>query len=137
MTVYVAVGIPRTTRVSNETPDWMQGKSMRPLFEGREVKWRDAWLYESYEYPAVHMVPKNRGVRTERWKYIHYFEDPQEYELYDLVADPDEKNNLYGNPEFAPIVAELRQRMTELRWETGDPDLKKSEPTRSGASSNP
>ncbi|MBW2541169.1 MAG: sulfatase [Deltaproteobacteria bacterium] len=118
-------------------PDWMQGKSMRSLLEGREAEWRDAWLYESYEYPAVHMVPKNRGVRTERWKYIHYFEDPQEYELYDLVADPDEKKNLYGDPEFAPIVEELRQRMTQLRRETGDPDLKQAVSTRSGASSNP
>ncbi|MBW1843726.1 MAG: sulfatase [Deltaproteobacteria bacterium] len=117
-------------------PGWMQGESMRPLLEEREVEWRDAWLYESYEYPAVHMVPKNRGVRTDRWKYIHYFEDPQEYELYDLVADPGENNNLYGNIEFAPIVEKLQQRMTELRRETNDPDLKKDVPTNNGASLN-
>jgi arylsulfatase A-like enzyme len=83
------------------------------------------------------MVRKNRGVRTDRWKYIHYFEDPQEYELYDLVADPGENNNLYGNLEFAPIVENLRQRMTELRRETSDPDLKKAVPTNNGASLNP
>ena len=104
-------------------PDWMQGKSMRPLLEGKDVEWRDAWLYEFYEFPGVHRVRKNRGVRTNRWKYIHYFEDPQEYELYDLADDPGEKNNLYGKPEFAPIVEKLRQRMTELRRETNDPDL--------------
>jgi arylsulfatase A-like enzyme len=46
--------------------DWMQGKSMRPLLEGKDVEWRDAWLYEFYEFPGVHMVRKNRGVRTNR-----------------------------------------------------------------------
>jgi len=118
-------------------PEWMQGESMRPLLEGREAEWRDAWLYEFYEYPAVHMVRKNRGVRTDRWKYIHYFEDPQEYELYDLAADPGEKNNLYGTPEFAPTIEKLQQRMTELRRDTSDPDLKIPIPATSGMSLTP
>jgi arylsulfatase A-like enzyme len=118
-------------------PEWMQGESMRPLLEGRTAEWRDAWLYEFYEYPAVHSVRKNRGVRTDRWKYIHYFEAPQEYELYDLVADPGENNNLYGKAEFAAIVENLQQRMMQLRRETSDPDLKTAVHTRSGESLNP
>jgi arylsulfatase A-like enzyme len=130
LNVDVAPTLLELARVS--VPEWMQGESMRPLLEGRVVEWRDAWLYESYEYPAVHMVRKNRGIRTDRWKYIHYFENPQEYELYDLATDPGEKKNLYGNPEFAPIVEKLRQRMTELRRETNDPDLKKGLPSNHG-----
>lgn len=106
-------------------PDRMQGRSMAPLLEERPVTWRDAWLYEYYEYPAEHSARKHRGVRTAKWKYIHYFEEPQEYELYDLDADPDEKTNLYGRAEYEPIVRMLRQRLDELRVETHDPDLKR------------
>jgi arylsulfatase A-like enzyme len=69
------------------------------------------------------MVRKNRGIRTKRWKYIHYFEEPQEFELYDIQNDPHEVNNLYGNPAFKDVVEQLRTRMTELRRELKDPDF--------------
>jgi len=106
-------------------PDHMHGRSMVPLLSGdKNASWRDAWLYEYFEFPAVHSVRKHRGVRTDRWKYIHYFAEPQEFELYDLQADPDEMNNLYGKPEFANVVSRLQKRLVELRRESHDPDLK-------------
>jgi len=109
-------------------PESMHGASVVPLLEGnQDTPWRDAWLYEYYEFPGAHSVRKHRGVRTERWKYIHYFEEPQEYELYDLQADPEEIHNLYGRPETETIVAELRQRLRQLRQETDDPDIAKAE----------
>jgi arylsulfatase A-like enzyme len=104
-------------------PDDMQGKSLVPLLEGRQVPWRDAFLYEYYEYPEPHRVRPNRGVRTDRWKLIHYFTEPQEWELYDLADDPDETRNLYGRPEVADVVDRLKRRLEELRRETKDPDL--------------
>ncbi len=103
-----------------EVPELMHGRSFAPLLRGEDVEWRKDWLYEYYEFPAVHSVRKNRGVRTDRYKYIHYFEEPQEYELYDLQEDPGELNNLYGKPEYDDLVEELRQRLKELRKETGD-----------------
>lgn len=106
-----------------EVPPEMDGISMKPLLEGKSVPWRDDFLYEYYEYPAVHMVRKNRGIRTKRWKYIHYFEEPEEFELYDIQNDPYEVNNLYANPAYRDVVAQLRERMTELRRELRDPDL--------------
>jgi len=33
-------------------------------------------------------VRKNRGIRTGRYKLIHYYEQPEEFELYDLQEDP-------------------------------------------------
>jgi len=106
-----------------KVPDDMHGRSWKPLLQGKKVAWRKSFLYEYYEFPAVHMVRKNRGVRTERWKYIHYFEEPQEFELYDLQNDPNEMNNLYGDPKYADVVERLRAELLRLRRETGDPDL--------------
>ncbi len=104
-------------------PVEMDGKSAKSLLEGKSVTWRTDFLYEYYEYPAVHSVRKNRGVRTKRWKYIHYFEEPEEFELYDIQNDPEEMNNLYANPAFADVVTQLRERMAELRRDLRDPDL--------------
>jgi arylsulfatase A-like enzyme len=98
----------------------MQGKSMMPLAEGRKVDWRKDWLYEYYEYPGFENVRPCRGVRTERYKYIHFFTDPQEIELYDLKTDPDEMSNLYGKAGYEEITAHLKERLAELRRETKD-----------------
>jgi len=68
-------------------PDWMHGKSAVQLLKSDESGWRKDWLYEYFEYPGAHSVRKHRGVRTEKHKYIHYFEEPQEFELYDLEKD--------------------------------------------------
>lgn len=102
-------------------PDWMQGRSLTPLFKDQTAEWRKDWLYEYFEYPLSHRVRKQRGIRSERYKYIHYFEEPQDYELYDLQADPQELKNLYGKPAYAELTRQLRARMEELRRETYDP----------------
>lgn len=103
-------------------PDWMHGKSFAPILAGATIPWRDAFLYEYYEYPAEHCVRKNRGVRTSRWKLIHFWEQPEEWELYDLQDDPDETRNLASSTRHADIVRQLRQRLMELRRSTADVD---------------
>jgi len=104
-------------------PETMDGTSIKPLLEEKEIDWRQDFLYEYYEYPAVHMVRKNRGVRTTKWKYIHYFEEPQEFELFDIENDPIEMNNLINDPNCKEIIEQLKARMLELRRELKDPDL--------------
>lgn len=102
-------------------PEWVQGRSLVPFFEGTPpASWRKDWLYEYYEYPGPHEVRKNRGVRTDRYKYIHYWEVPEEFELYDLQEDPGELHNLYGDKRYAELTAHLRNRLEKLRRETGD-----------------
>jgi arylsulfatase A-like enzyme len=103
-------------------PDGLHGRSFLPLAEGRDAPWRQDFLYEYYEYPGPHCVRKNRGVRTDRWKLIHFWEQPEEWELYDLQTDPDETVNLAGRREQRERVYRLRGRMTELRREVGDAD---------------
>jgi arylsulfatase A-like enzyme len=68
-----------------QVPQRMQGLSMVPFLKGETPKtWRQDWLYEYYEYPGPHNVRKNRGVRTDRYKFVHYYEAPEEFEMYDL-----------------------------------------------------
>ncbi|MBW3625761.1 MAG: DUF4976 domain-containing protein, partial [Armatimonadetes bacterium] len=62
----------------------------------------------------------HRGVRTDRHKLIHYYEAPEEFELYDLKTDPEEKRNLYGRPGAERLTQDLMRRLRELREETGD-----------------
>jgi hypothetical protein len=110
-------------------PIGMHGRSLTELFTGRPVPWRDAWYYEYFEFPDVsHNVVKHRGVRTDRYKFIHYYEPPfakwgEEFELYDLEKDPQERVNLYRPNNMPAAVKEtvdkLKQRMTELRKELG------------------
>jgi arylsulfatase A-like enzyme len=102
-------------------PAALQGRSLVPLLRGEEARaWRKDWLYEYYEYPGPHNVRRNRGVRTETHKLIHYYEAPEEFELYDLQEDPGELHNLYGDPRYASLARDLRHRIQELREETGD-----------------
>ncbi len=102
-------------------PGEMQGRSMMPLAEGKpDAGWRKDWLYEYYEYPGFENVRPCRGVRTARYKLVHFFLEPQEFELYDLHDDPDEMNNLYGKAGYEELTAHLKERLAALRAETHD-----------------
>jgi arylsulfatase A-like enzyme len=101
-------------------PKEMQGRSWVPLFKDPKAEFRKDWLYEYYEYPDSHKVRPHRGVRTETWKLIHYYQEPEEFELYHIDKDPWEKENLYGKAEYGDQVKQLKARLEELRRETGD-----------------
>jgi choline-sulfatase len=51
--------------------------------------------------------PGNHGIRSERWRYIRYADASEE--LYDMVRDPREWDNLAANPESAQIIAAHRK----------------------------
>jgi arylsulfatase A-like enzyme len=101
-------------------PNEMQGKSLVTLAQNKESNWRKDWLYEYFDYPGAEEVRPHRGIRTTRYKYIHYFDAPEEYEFYDLQNDPGELNNLYGSPIHAGIQQQLAARLEDLRRETKD-----------------
>ncbi len=103
-----------------EVPAQMQGRSVVEMAQGKAPDWRRDWLYEYFEYPLNEYVQPHRGVRTDRYKFIHYYLEPQEFEMYDLQEDPQELKNLYGDPRYADIQRHLIQRLAELRRETGD-----------------
>ena len=100
-----------------EIPCWMQGRSFKKILQGKKVSdWRQSFYYHYYEYPAVHAVRRHCGVRSKRYKLIHYYYDLECWELFDLERDPDELNNCYGDPEYQEIKDRLAQEI--LRWQT-------------------
>lgn len=98
-----------------EVPNDMQGRSLLPLVQGEQDSWRDALYYHYYEFPNEHMVKKHYGIRTGRYKLIHFYDDIDTWELYDLQEDPIELNNLYGQPEFGQLIRDLKKRLHGLR----------------------
>jgi uncharacterized sulfatase len=100
-----------------EIPVDMQGKSFRPLLEGtvEDDDFRDAIYYHYYDFPAFHMVKKHYGVRTKRYKLMHFYDHIDTWELYDLETDPSEINNLIDNPNYDDIEVMLRQKLADLQ----------------------
>jgi hypothetical protein len=57
-------------------------------------------------------------------------------ELYDLIFDPSEANNIAGDPSAAEVLAEMRERLDAWMRRTDDPVLKGEIPPPSGAKIN-
>ena len=107
-------------------PDRMQGESLMPLLKAssdesvEDIGWRDALYYRYYESEGPHKVPKHEGVRTRRYKLIH-FTDLELVELYDLDLDPDELNSVADAVDYASVRARLEDLLVELRAQSQSP----------------
>ena len=122
---YAGVAIPKD----------MQGRSLRPLFNGKRPKnWRSSMYYRYWMHLPHFRVAGHYGVRTKRHKLIFYYglplgasgarrkTTPPEWELFDLEKDPREMNNVYNNPAYAKVVKELKAELLRLKEELGDTD---------------
>lgn len=106
---------------SAPVPDEMQGDSFLPMLVGGPRQgWRDSIYYHYYEYPAVHMVKRHYGVRTKRYKLMHFYHDIDAWELYDLALDPEELQNRIDVPAYAGVVARLKEEIRRLQALYGD-----------------
>lgn len=103
-------------------PVRMQGRSLADILEGDTPRdWRASVYYHYYEHPGVHNVARHEGVRTATHKLISFYQTG-EWELYDLVADPDELQNIYGQPGTEQITSALKAELIRLRARYGVPD---------------
>jgi N-sulfoglucosamine sulfohydrolase len=126
-------------------PDWLQGRSLLPLINGRAKRLHDA-IFAEVNFHAAY-EPK-RSVRTERYKYIRRYQvlphpvlpnvedspskdalmargwirhkQEEEY-LYDLAFDPNEANNRVADSACAGVLKDMRQRMATWMEDTDDP----------------
>ena len=105
--------------------------SLLPLLKGKNAtkedkaaikNWRDAIYYHYYEYPAEHDVRRHYGIRTDRYKLIHFYgHDVNSWELFDLKTDPHELHNLYGQPGYEDLQRQLHRRLEALQIQYDDP----------------
>jgi arylsulfatase A-like enzyme len=115
------------------TPADMQGRSFRPLVQGKRVSdWRQSMYYRYWMHLADHGVPAHYGVRTKRFKLVYYYglalgsagaiDKPTapEWELFDLEKDPHEMSSVYDDPAYAGQVKELKLELDRLQKQVGD-----------------
>ena len=127
-------------------PEWLQGVSFLPVLNQTASEVRNAIYGEINYHIACEPV---RAVRTSRYKYIRHYlaeypyqipchiddSEPKEIfhqagifdqklpmeELYDLVGDPQERDNLADCPEFQKQKKEMQNLLLEWQRETRDP----------------
>lgn len=97
-----------------DIPEDMQGASMKTLLtNGTDPAWRKDVYYHYYEKSFGSTA--HYGIKTDRYKLIHFYDPIDSWELYDLEKDPHELNNVYHDPVYADTIAELMQRMRALQ----------------------
>ncbi|MBN1581861.1 MAG: sulfatase [Anaerolineae bacterium] len=114
-------------------PEAFQGRSFLPLAQGHTPDgWQTSLYYRYWMHKAHHNVYAHYGVRTLRYKLIYYYSDAlgqlgaidesyePEWELFDLEKDPYELNNVYADPAYADVVAELTDELHRLQAKVGD-----------------
>jgi len=103
-------------------PKDMQGRSLLPIWKGHQPRdWRHAMYYRYYHDPGDHNTRAHYGIRTETHKLIYFWKKDQ-WECYDLVADPMEMHNIYNDPKAQKTVAALRQELLRLKKAVKDDD---------------
>lgn len=92
-------------------PEGLDGRSLAPIIQGGAMHVRDQ-VFLSYR-------GVQKAIREERWKLIRY---PMlnRSQLFDLSTDPDENNDLAGDPNYEPIRARMMEKLTALQRVYGD-----------------
>ncbi|MCW8863669.1 MAG: sulfatase [Colwellia sp.] len=106
-----------------DVPEDIQGESLTPITSGEPVEnWRQSLYYHYYEFPGFHSVKRHFGVRDQRFKLIHFYNDVDEWEFYDLEKDPSEMNNAINDPEYKSDIARMKAELTRLMTHYDEPD---------------
>ena len=61
------------------------------------------------------MIPRHYGIRTKRYKLMHFYQFGKEWEMYDLKTDPDELTNIFGIKKSEKVQKTLNNRLKNLR----------------------
>ncbi|WDE97436.1 DUF4976 domain-containing protein [Lentisphaera profundi] len=101
-------------------PEDMQGFSLKPLLLGQKDQVRKASYYHFYSHGE--RLPEMIGVRTERYKLIHYpaMKGQARWELFDLERDSEEMKNLAHKPEYKELKENLKKQLRQLIEEVDD-----------------
>ncbi|MCI4642795.1 MAG: sulfatase [Flavobacteriaceae bacterium] len=95
----------------------MQGQSLLPLLdqEVADDDFRELLYYHYYDYPAFHMVKKHYGISTKRYKLMHFYDDIDSWEFYDLEQDPSEMRNAIEDPNYADVIQRMHLQLDSVQ----------------------
>jgi len=143
-----------------DSPEWLQGRSFMPVIRGETGEVNEHIFGEVTWHAAYEPM---RSVRTKRYNYIRRFDGRTrpivlncddgpskqvwlengwreravaEEQLYDLIFDPNEVNNVAGDPAMADVLDDMRGRVDTFMQETDDPLLKGTVATPPGGAYN-
>jgi N-acetylglucosamine-6-sulfatase len=119
-TVFEAAGL--------KTPDYMDGLSFLSLAAGKNVPWRDYFLYVYYWEKNFPQSPTVFALRGAKYKYITYYGLWDSDELYDLEADPGETANLIASPNHQKIIREMETELYAKMDESGGMQIPLNQP---------
>jgi arylsulfatase A-like enzyme len=94
-------------------PEEIQGRSLVPVLSGAADEWRQSIYYAYYEL-GEHAVPRHFGVRTHTHK-LMYFPGTDEWNLFDLVRDPQEMRSVYDDSDYDLVREDLTAEFARLR----------------------
>ena len=99
-------------------PRDLDGRSLLPLLKDTDAAWEGAAYSQVLRVgnPSLTYMKKGervmgRSIRVDRYRYTEWDEGAKGGELYDYEADPNEFNNLYDNPKYKALQAELRAKL--------------------------
>ena len=97
------------------------GESLLNYISNKDVNQTNRMFvyFHHNEFPCKHMVAKHYGLRSSKYKIIHYYQF-DEWELFDLINDPNENINLYSSQAHAPIVKEFKELILSFRKKYSD-----------------
>ena len=112
----------------------MQGESFKGLIEGsiNQDDFRDVIYYHYYDYPAFHMVKKHYGIRTKRYKLMHFYDDIDTWEFYDLVNDPQEQKNAINDVSYTSIIAKMHIKLDSVQkiYKVSEKEFERASPEK-------
>lgn len=111
--------------VGFDIPEGIAGRSLMPLIRGEVTSWRPLVFSEIDHSQSVYTALRVQSgrrvmVRSKQWKLIYFRDERVSHEdgtLYDLIADPGEKTNLFADPEYVDVVESLQQSVD--KWDSG------------------
>ena len=117
-------GVSMLSELKNTTnsPSTIEGVAAKQTGAYDISKLKDRSLYyHYYEYPDEHRVNRHFGIRTPRYSLMRFYGDVNQWELYDLQADPENMHNLYGKPGTRKLTKKLKKQLRQLQEQYDDP----------------
>lgn len=102
-----------------EAPAHFDGASFIPLAQGKEIPWRDYFLYVYYWEKNFPHTPTQFSLRGDRYKFTTYYGLWDTDEFFDIQADPMEQNNLIYDPRYKDKIEEMEDRLYAMMTEMG------------------